>query len=173
MPHSILHHYKHQSHNILCRYTLFRALFQGWMLCWALNALTSGLPTLTVSPWVSRFQCKSHSLTATQANLTGSPLRHVNIYKCYSNSASDVDFLPQQTKYAAWCWKRLPNFAYRGRELHGHDTKPCIHKLCKRQRLVLMRFLTWNYWSFCSGCGLRTILLEPHPPDNLVSRFLE
>ena len=39
-----------------------------------------GLPTLTVLPWVSRFQCKSHSLTATQGNLTGSPFRYVNIY---------------------------------------------------------------------------------------------
>ena len=37
----------------------------------------------------------SHGLIATQANLTGSPLRLVNIYKCYSNGVSDADFLPQ------------------------------------------------------------------------------
>ena len=60
--------------------------------------IVSGLPTLTVLLWVSRFQCKSHGLTATQTNLMGSPLCHVNIYKCYSNSASDTDFLPWWTK---------------------------------------------------------------------------
>ena len=49
--------------------------------------------SLTISVQVSRFQCKSHGLTAKQANLTGSPLRRVNIYKCYSNGA---DFLPEK-----------------------------------------------------------------------------
>ena len=131
------------------------------------NVRCAGLPTLTVLPWVSRFQCRSHGLTATQANLTGFPLRRVNIY---SNGASDADFLPHwRTKNAAWCWKRSPNFAYRGRRLHVHDTKP----LCKRHRLVLMRFLTGNRRSSSSGCSLRAILLEPHPPDKPVSRFLD
>ena len=60
-------------------------------------AREAGLPTLTVLPWVSRFQCKSHGLTATQGNFTGSPLCRVNIYKCYSNDASDADFLLQGT----------------------------------------------------------------------------
>ena len=86
----------------------------------------------------------SHGLTATQANLTGSSLRRVNNYKCYSNDARDTDFLPQRMKNAAWCWKRSPNFTYRGRGLCVHDTKLCIHKLCKRHRLVLTRFLTMN-----------------------------
>ena len=44
------------------------------------------------------FQCKSHGLMATQANLTGSPLYHVNIYKWHPNGVSDDDFVPQGTK---------------------------------------------------------------------------
>ena len=71
--------------------------------------------TLTVLPWVSRFQCKSHGLTATQANLTGSPLCRVNNYKCYSNCASDANFVPQRTKNVPWFWKRSPNYAYCGK----------------------------------------------------------
>ena len=31
---------------------------------------------------------------ATQTNLTGSPFRYVNIYRCCSNGASDPDSLP-------------------------------------------------------------------------------
>ena len=123
----------------------------------------SGLPTLTVLPWVSQFQCKSHGLAATQANLTGSPLRCVSIQKWYSNGASDADFLPQQMKNAAWCWKRSLNFAYCGRGLHFHDAKPCIHKLCKRHRLVLMRFMTRNCWFSCSGCGLQATSVGTTP----------
>ena len=51
---------------------------------------------------LSRFQCKSNGFTATQANLTGSPLvlPRVNTHKCHSNDANDADFV--QT--AAWCW---------------------------------------------------------------------
>ena len=56
-----------------------------------LLGLSRGLPTPTVLPWVSWFQCKFHGLMATQANLMGSPLRHVNIYKWYSNGASDTE----------------------------------------------------------------------------------
>ena len=100
----------------------------------------------SIKPANSRFQCKSHGLTSTQANLTGCQLQGVNIYKYYSNGVSDANFLPQQAKNAAWCWKRSPI-------LHVHDTKLCIHKLCKRHRLVLMCFLTQNRRSSCSGCG--------------------
>ena len=87
------------------------------------------------SPWVSQFQCKSHSLTAIQANLMGSPFCCVNIYKCCSNGASDTDFLPPGTRNVVWCWEQSPNFAYHRRGQHVHETKPYTHKLCKR-RLV-------------------------------------
>ena len=54
------------------------------------------------------------------------------------------------------------NFAYRGRdlELHVHDTKPYIHKLCKRHRLVLLRFPDSESSIFLQwpGCGLRAIV---------------
>ena len=43
--------------------------------------------SLTISVQVSH----RHGLTATQANVTGSLLCRVNIYKCYSNGANDAD----------------------------------------------------------------------------------
>ena len=53
-------------------------------------------------------------LMATEANLTGSSLRHVNIYKRHSN---DANFVFQGTKNVALCWEQSPNFAYCGRGL--------------------------------------------------------
>ena len=43
----------------------------------------------------------SHTVSLSQANLTGCLLCGVNICKCYSNGASDADFLPQQMKNVA------------------------------------------------------------------------
>ena len=90
------------------------------------------------------FYRESYDSHGFMANLD-SPLHIVNMYKSYCNGVSNVDFLPQQTKNVAWCWKQSPNFAYRGRGLHVHDTKLCIRKLLlKRHRQALMRFLTLN-----------------------------
>ena len=49
---------------------------------------------------------------------------------------------------------------------HGfyRDTKLCIYKLCK---LELMQFLTWN---IAVGVACEQFLLEPHAPDNPVSK---
>ena len=62
---------------------------------WQKATQNAGLPTLTVSPWVSRFQGKCHSLTAAQV--------------------------------IVYCW----------RGLHVHETKPCIHKLCKQHQAII------------------------------------
>ena len=99
------------------------------LLCWGIP----GLPTLTVLPWVSWFQCKSHSVTATQGNLMSSPFCCVTIYRCWSNGASDTDFLCPG-KNVVWCWEQSPDFAY---HRHIHETKPHTHKLCE-QRLVTL-----------------------------------
>ena len=74
---------------------LVRSTDMNRLLYWGIP----GLPTLTVLRRVSRFQCKSHILTATQGNLTGSPFRYVNIYKCQSNGASDTDFLSPENSH--------------------------------------------------------------------------
>ena len=58
---------------------------------------------------VGGFQSKSHSLTAIQPNLKGSPFYYVNIYRCQSNGASDTDFLSPRKK-AMWCWEQSPNY---------------------------------------------------------------
>ena len=89
-----------------------------------------------------------HGLTATQANLTGSSLRHVNIYKCHSNGASDTDFISQGAKMQPGVGKGCRILLSCRRRLH---TKSCAHKLCKRHRLVLRLFLTWNRRSSCGG----------------------
>ena len=100
----------------------------------------------------------SQSLTATQGNLTGSPFRYVNIYRCRSNGASDADFL-SPGKNAVWCWEQSLNFAYWRRGWHIHDT-----------RLVLRQFLTRKFYG---RCGLQAIPLGPHPPVTPVSKFLD
>ena len=53
--------------------------------------------------------CKSDNLTGTLATLTGSSLRHVNIYKYHSNGPSDANFLPLGTKNDVCRWERSPN----------------------------------------------------------------
>ena len=73
-------------------------------------------------------------------------LRRVNTYKCHS--MVHVRPIPYEMRSGVG-----PTFAYCGRGLHVHQTKLCIHKLCKWQRLVLRWFLIQK------GYGLRTVLL--------------
>ena len=109
-----------------------RAVYQLMVQCWYVDIATHlGINTCHISwyTWqqnggnslnmdltqacqLSRFYHESHdfsashSLTATQANLTGSPLCCVNIYKCCFNGASDVDFLPPWTKNTVRDWEQ-------------------------------------------------------------------
>ena len=100
---------------------------------------------------MKRLQANPHGLTATHANLMGSPLCPVNIYKCISNGVSDINFV----------FKRWPGVGNGCRILPTVEEgcmfmrlKPCAHKLCKWHMLVLRQFLTRNRQSSCSGCGL-------------------
>ena len=146
---------------------------------WAVYTLT---PMITESSLLqtcqlSWFQCKSHSLVATQANLTGSSLCHVNIYKCHPNGVSDADFVPQGKK-CSLVLETVTKFAYHDRR-HACSCMrlnriyvSCASDTRLVMRLVMRQFLTRNCRSSCSGCGLQVTLLGPHPPDNPLSRFL-
>ena len=105
----------------------WRYIFQ--LICfsqvyWPEQGEFHGLPTLTVLPW---FQCKSHSLMATQANLMGSPFRYVNIYRCHAGlfytAVYIVEFLYKNVSTSTWSC-----FRYK-----AHIEVLVWHCLCDRQ----------------------------------------
>ena len=77
--------------------------------------------------WVSQFQCKSHGLMATQANLTGSPLCCVNTYWCHSNDAIDTDFLPPCREECGVMLEMVAKFCL------PQKRAAYTHKLCKQR----------------------------------------
>ena len=144
--------------------------WDSWVVLWDSwvkhNANYNNRPANShVLLWASRFQCKSHRLTTTQANFMGSPHCPVNsIYECHCNGVSDA-------------YKMRPGVG------NGHQLLLTAEKGCMFMRLncvytscandtglYLGSFSLRNCRFSCNGCGLQTFLLGH---THQISRLLD
>lgn len=113
------------------------------------------------------FSAYSFTVLQPQANLTGSPLCHVNIYKSHSNGASDTNFMfpgtTNQCCLETWLYVLglSLNFAY-------HRTAVwlrlnCIYSSCAGEASVEVASDSESCWPSCRGSGLWDLLKWPHP----------